>query len=86
MKKVHIEDARKDGFIIDTCCNPPIGYKGPRFQPTSLLECYTPLESELLAKTKHLGDVTALLRRLTESVNPFAGEAQNLLTKLEQPT
>jgi hypothetical protein len=80
MKKVHIEDARKDGFVIDTCCNPPIAYKGPRFQPTEYFECYTPLESALLANT---GEVTALLRRLTESVNPFRDEANGLLAKLE---
>lgn len=86
MEKVHIKDALKEGFIIDTCCNPPIAYKGPRFQPTTHRECYTELESELLARTQHLDDVTTLLQRLTESVNPFAGEARSLLTKLQTPT
>jgi len=83
MKK-HIKDAKAEGFIIDECCNPPIAYKGPRFQPTEHHQCYTPLESELLAKTAYLPAVTALLTRLTESVNPFAAEAQDLLSKLEQ--
>lgn len=48
MQKLHIPDAIAQGFVIDQCCNPPIAYKGPRFQPTSLRECFTPLESSLL--------------------------------------
>jgi hypothetical protein len=47
--KLHMDQARSDGFIIDTCCNPPVAYKGPRFQPTQMALCYTELESALLA-------------------------------------
>lgn len=83
MEKVHIKDAVKDGFIIDTCCNPPIAYKGPRFQPTTHRQCYTELESELLAKTALLGDVTALLSRVSSSSSPFSAEALALLTQLK---
>ena len=24
----------EQGFVIDDCCNPPVAYKGPRFNPT----------------------------------------------------
>jgi hypothetical protein len=48
MQKLHIAEAKAQGYIIDECCNPPIAYKGPRFQPTALRQCFTPLESRLL--------------------------------------
>lgn len=54
MTKLHIADAEKQGFVIDTCCNPPIAYKGPRFQPTALAQCFTPLESKLMEEVAEL--------------------------------
>jgi len=27
-------EALAQGYTIDDCCNPPVAYKGPRFQPT----------------------------------------------------
>jgi len=47
--KMHIKDARAQGFVIDNCCNPPVAYKGPRFAPTEFHCCYTELETDLLA-------------------------------------
>jgi hypothetical protein len=54
MKTLHMQDAEAQGYVIDTCCNPPIGYKGPRFQPTALVHCYTKLESKLMAENEAL--------------------------------
>jgi len=73
MQKRHIPQARADGFIIDECCNPPIAYKGPRFQPTEHYPCYTPLESELIK-------LLPLVKKIADDpTNPLAQQAQDQL-------
>ncbi len=50
MPRLNIPEALAQGFIVDDCCNPPVAYKGPRFQPTEYQLCYTPLETALIAE------------------------------------
>ena len=48
-KLTSIKDAMAERLIIDNCApGRPVAYKGPRFAPTKLIECYTELESKML--------------------------------------
>lgn len=47
-------EALNQGYTIDNCCNPPVAYKGPRFQPTEWIDCYTELEDQLRARIAQL--------------------------------
>ena len=42
------EQAKAQGFIIDDTCYPWVAYKGQRFAPTEIHDCYTELEAELM--------------------------------------
>lgn len=45
----HIEQAKAEDFIIDmSAAGRPVGYKGPRHQPTEWCDCYTDLETILM--------------------------------------
>lgn len=57
--KMHIAQARAAGFTVDTHCYPPMAYKGPRFNPTAHQECYTDLESALMAFVQAVAADTA---------------------------
>lgn len=47
MKLITIEEARAQGFTVDTTVYPHVAYKGPRFNPTSTKHCLTELEAQL---------------------------------------
>lgn len=49
-KPMHPDDAREQGYVIDSCCYPWLAYKGGRFQPTESHECYTERESDLIRR------------------------------------
>ena len=50
MKRLHISEAKAQGYIIDeSAAGRPWAYKGPRFNPTATAECYTELETKLMA-------------------------------------
>lgn len=57
--KMHIAQARAAGFTVDTHCYPPMAYKGARFNPTDHHECYTELESALMAMLAFVQTVAA---------------------------
>ncbi len=42
------EEALAAGFIVDDTCYPWVAYKGPRFAPTEIIDCYTELEARLM--------------------------------------
>ena len=71
--KMHIAQARAAGFIIDTHCYPPLAYKGPRFNPTAHHECYTDLESALMAMLAFVQTVAA------DTASPHSAAAHQLL-------
>lgn len=48
--RITIGEAKKRGYIVDTCCYPYFGYKGPRFQPTESVDVFTELEEKLLSQ------------------------------------
>lgn len=43
-----IAEAFKQGFDVDTHVYPHLAYKGPRFLPTHIRNCYTLLEADLI--------------------------------------
>lgn len=45
---IHPDDAKQQGFTVDSHCYPWYAYKGERFQPTEAKQCYTELESQLI--------------------------------------
>ena len=45
---LHPDDAKRDGFTIDSHCYPWAAYKGERFRPTEIHSCFTELESLLI--------------------------------------
>jgi hypothetical protein len=49
MQRLTQEEARAQGYTIDTTIYPHVAYKGPRFAPTVYCNCYTDLEADLLA-------------------------------------
>ncbi len=53
-KRLTIKEAQSQGFIIDTCCYPYIGYKGPRMQPTTHVEVFTEMETEALDRLEDM--------------------------------
>lgn len=53
-EKQHPDDMGAQGFIVDGSCYPWIAYKGPRFRPTELHQCYTTLESRLIRLTARM--------------------------------
>jgi hypothetical protein len=48
MEKKHADELEAQGFTIDRHCSPPVAYKGPRFAPTEIWQCYSDFESQLL--------------------------------------
>ena len=58
-------EAEQAGFTIDDCCNPPIAYKGPRFNPTQWLN--VPSE-EVEALTKQRDDLLAVVKKAREAL------------------
>lgn len=66
MNYLHIDEACEQGFTVDNCCNPPIAYKGPRFQPTEIHYCYTHLETKLLKTLVKMADT---LDELSKSIH-----------------
>lgn len=44
--------ALANGYTIDDHCNPPIAYKGPRFNPHAWTTTYTEREEELIEVMK----------------------------------
>lgn len=46
--KMTIEEAKLEGFTVDTTTYPHFAYKGARFNPDVAGLCYTALEGELL--------------------------------------
>lgn len=75
-RKIHMKDAEAQGFTIDTCCNPPIAYKGPRFRPTALFECFTEAESALMG-------LVPVMQKLSEAGIPgLSDKAQEVLKAL----
>lgn len=55
MKRLHIKDAEAQGFTIDhVAAGRPWAYKGPRFAATEACECYTELETEMMAQVEYL--------------------------------
>lgn len=66
MKRITIEQARKEGYTVDTHCYPYFAYKGARFsiEPSGdVRQCYTELEAELL----ELRDAVATLIKSSAS-------------------
>lgn len=61
MNRITIEEARAQGFTVDTTCYPHFAYKGARFQPEESRRVFTETEAELLAA---LEDAVFQLRRL----------------------
>jgi hypothetical protein len=53
-KKLTIAEAEAQGFIVDTCCYPPVAYKGARFFPSEMRLCFTDLEAELTRQRDEL--------------------------------
>lgn len=83
MEKMHMQAARDQGYIIDECCNPPIAYKGPRFQPTAIRECFTPLETRLLALTDRHQELSDFVVKVaSDSDSTYAQEAKDLLSRI----
>lgn len=55
MKRLHIQEATEQGFTIDhSAAGRPWAYKGARFSPGEACECYTELETELMATIEDL--------------------------------
>ncbi len=52
--KMHVDEAKAQGFTIDNTCYPWYAYKGPRFAPTEWKLCFTDLETDLLRKNLKL--------------------------------
>jgi hypothetical protein len=48
-RRITEEEAKAQGFTIDSTTYPHFGYKGPRFDPTDYVYVFTPLEEELMA-------------------------------------
>ncbi len=51
-KRLTIEEARAQGYTIDTTVYPPFAYKGYRFSPDDRADCYTELEAELITDAR----------------------------------
>ena len=47
VKKITIQEAKEQGFIVDITCYPHIAYKGARFAPTEMINVYTEEEAKL---------------------------------------
>lgn len=83
----HIDEMVPEGFTIDTCCYPPLAYKGPRFamdsSRTQRYSCYTELESMLMRELE-LTQAGAFLRddrSLRDHEPEHLREAYSLCTK-----
>jgi hypothetical protein len=78
MKRMHIAEAEAQGYTIDnSAAGRPWAYKGPRFNPTSACECYTELETELMA-------LIPVVQAVGASDSPQAPQARAVLAKLPQ--
>lgn len=66
MGSITREDAIEQGFTIDDTCNPPVAYKGPRFDPDvwhTVVSSYSKLRSSvkqyLDVSTAHITEITS---------------------------
>lgn len=97
MRKVHIEDAIKQGYTVDAhAAGGPFAYKGARFNPTAILYCYTELESKLIKSLDRMVKMHALMMNKTnhaasfydaeciKEMNEAPTEAQQLLDEAEE--
>jgi hypothetical protein len=44
------QEAKQQGFHVDTSCYPWLAYKGPRFKPEEAHHCFTDLEASLMLR------------------------------------
>lgn len=65
-KLQHAYDSRADGFVIDETCYPWVAYKGHRFAPDEIHQCYTSLESALIRTLVALKDDGAISAHLSD--------------------
>ena len=54
MLRLTIQEAKAQGYTVDTTCYPHLGYKGPRFAPIQSVRVLTELEADLLAACEAL--------------------------------
>ena len=76
--------AKAEGYTIDeSAAGRPIGYKGPRFNPTDWCDCYTSLEARLLTALRDLDDCNWLDYDPfgTDELEDAKGQARELLAR-----
>lgn len=56
--RLTIAQAEAEGYTVDTHVYPPLAYKGPRFQTTETMTCFTSLEAQLIEALQGIADLT----------------------------
>ena len=62
MIRLTIEEAKAQGFTVDSHCYPHIGYMGPRFDPTKTVGVLTECEAHLIALVRSYLEVCPAFR------------------------
>lgn len=85
-KMMHLSQARAEGYTIEPApTGKYVAYKGGRYAPTKIYECYTELEEELIEalrgaiRTYEFASMTAWEREVTEEDRKVAEELLNRL-------
>lgn len=68
MKRIDPDEARELGFTVDDTTYPWIGYKGPRFKPAEVVECWTETEAALRAELAITESLLAERQRILDAL------------------